>query len=458
MAGESESSELFGRRVETGTQRTVFFIAYHYPPIQSIGVERTVKFLRYLPEFGYQAWVLTTSAFGDAPVAGSEAPVRRAWEPLALYRWLFNRQVRSGQASSSARTDPGPFSGMVGWLRRYVLIPDGQLFWLPAALVCALRALRTCPAEILYSTYPPASSHLLGILLKKITGLPWVADFRDAWTCDPLDPALVEIPCRRALERRLEQAVIRAADAAIAATELSAAYLRQAYPAAAPKIQVITNGFDPEDFRGVATEIAPPLRDPLRIVHTGSFSRSHPQRTPRPLFAALASLLDEDPAWARRLRLTLVGRLSPAEQEAAVGLVRAGIVELTGPQERGTALAFQAQAHVLLLVDHPRPWPATNVPGKFYEYLAMQRPILALSGPGMVARLLDELGAGYRAPVDDPPAIRRTLVDLYAGFHAGRLHGRIETAALRPFHRRALTHQLALCFDRVLAAGESQGR
>lgn len=397
--------------------------------------------------------MLTTAAFGRAAPADRqlEAPALRAWEPLSLYRWLFNRQVRTGQAASFVRTDPGVLRGLRASLRRYALAPDGQLLtWLPAALLRGLRALRSQPADILYSTYPPASAHLLGLLLKRLTHLPWVADFRDAWTCDPLDPALEEMPYRRALEQRLEEAVVQAADAVLATTAVSAEYLRQSYPRAADRIQVISNGFEPEEFEGFDSAHRPPPGEPLRLVHTGSFSASHPRRTPQPLFAALTQLRAADPAWAGRLRLVLVGHLSPAEQQAAAQLVDAGMVELLGPRERHEALACQAAAHVLLLVDHARPWPASNAPGKFFEYLAMRRPILALCGPGTVERLVHQLRAGYCAPADDPQAIRRALVDLYERFRAGSLECQVDEASLRPFHRRHLAGELARCFDRLL--------
>ena len=443
---------MFCRRATTETRRTAFFIAYHYPPIRSTGVERTAKFLRYLPEFGYRASLLTTSAFGDAAAASDLPEVRllRAWEPLKLYRRLFNSQVRSRRTASFVRTEPGIFRAPLTALRRFALVPDGQLTWLPAALLRALRFLRRHPADILYSTYPPASAHLLALLLKQITGLPWVADFRDAWTYDPLDPVLEEMPYRLALEKRLEEAVVNAADTVIAATQVSAAYLREAYPQAAPGVQVITNGFEPEEFPGVGSSPEPVQQEPLCIVHTGSFSHSHPRRTPQPLFTALESLLDEDPAWAGRMRLLLVGHLSPQERTAGARLEQAGMVEMAGSRKREEALEFQRQAHILLLVDHPRQWPASNVPAKFYEYLAMQRPILALSGPGMTERLMRQLQAGYHAPIGDPQAIRTTLVEVYEKFCQGLLHGGVDAKILRPFHRRALAEKLAHCFDDLL--------
>lgn len=387
--------------------------------------------------------VLTTAAFGGE----SDAQVQRAWEPLKLYRQLCNRQARAGSAPSSLRTDAGRFRGLVAWLRHWAVFPDLQVTWVPFALQRAIEVVERQAPAALYSTYPPASAHLLGLWLKRRTGLPWVADFRDSWTTDPLDPALPA--WRLALERQLEQAVVEAADVVVTATELSAGYLRQLYPRAADRVRVITNGFDPEEFAGA--HAAPPSGGPLRLVHTGSFSYSHPQRSPRALFAALESLLAEDRAWAGRLRLVLAGNISPAERQQAAALEGAGMVECLGAVERRQAISLQQEAHLLLLLDHARPWPASNVPGKFYEYLAARRPILALCGPGMVADLTHRLGTGFHAPPDEVQAIRQVLVEAWERFVRGALPGAVAADQLRPYHRRELTGQLAGCFDALLA-------
>jgi glycosyltransferase involved in cell wall biosynthesis len=388
---------------------------------------------------------LTTSAFGGEQTAH----VLRAWEPLALYRFLFNRQARAGLAPSFARTDAGPFKGLVRALRTRVLIPDAQMTWLPSALLMALRRLRRQRANLIYSTYPPASAHLLGLLLKRLTGLPWVADFRDSWVSDPLDPALEESPGRRAVEQRLEKIVVCRTDALVAATEIIAGYLGHDYPEAARRIRVITNGFEPDGASG-QTLPAPSVEGPLRLLHTGSFSLSHARRTPRPLLAALQELLAQDPGWAGKLHVALVGPLTQAEKEAAAPLVRAGMVRLEEPQAREAVLARQRQAHVLLLIDHVRSCPSSNVPGKFYEYLAAQRPILSLGGPGMVERLLGRLRAGLHVPGNDVQAIRRALEELHARFLRQELRWEVDEGELRRFHRRYLARQLALCFDELV--------
>ena len=444
--------------------RTALFVAYHYPPITSGGVERTLKFTRYLPDFGYRPIVLSTTAFGRPE--GEEGTLR-AWEPLHAYRVLFNRGGRGGPPPSTTRTR-SPLTAAIRLLGRRLLVPDGQITWAPAAALKALRYLRRHEVDLICTTSPPASAHLVGLFLQRRTGLPWVADFRDSWIYDPLDPGLEDRRFRREFERRLEERVVSAADAVIAATEISAEYFGTAYPDSGEKMEVITNGFDPRETEADSSGPEEPLSEaargssepragghgerspgPMRVLHTGSFSGSHPQRSPKGLFTALETLLQGDPEWGRRIRLELVGSLSASEQKAAAPLLRAGMAKIPGEVDRESALELQHRADVLLLVDHPRRWPSSNVPGKFFEYAATGRPILALCGEGMVARMMGRLQAGICVPPDDVEAIRGALVRLYRECREGEAHG-ADPESLRPFHRRELTRRLAACFDRVV--------
>ena len=220
----------------TKTSRSALFIAYHYPPARSAGAARTTAFLRYLPACGYRCQVLTTSAFGG------EDDVLRAWEPLSLYRWLFNRQVRSGEGHSAVRTR----RGLLSRIGRALFIPDLQVSWLPAAFSRGLRYLRSNDCDVIYTSFPPASAHLLGYLLQRVTGLPWVADFRDAWIFDPLDVYLEEDSLRKRIEERIEGRVVASASAVVVASQEVADYLCTRYAAHADRVRVISNGFDGE--------------------------------------------------------------------------------------------------------------------------------------------------------------------------------------------------------------------
>ena len=451
--------------------RNVLIVAYHYPPIRSAGVERTAKFERYLPEFGYRTTILTTAAFGGR----GDARHLRAWEPLAAYRWLFNRQARERpESSTQVRTAAGTRrQGARDLVNRRLLVPDGQITWAPAAIIKGLRLLRREPVDLIYSTSPPASGHLIALLLAQLTGLPWVADFRDSWVYDPLDPALSHDSSRFELEGWLESAVVNGADATIAATAISADMLRQQHPAARACISVITNGFDPQDLDAVegplpesllfdtetpielaAQHVEVPERGdgderPMRVVHTGSFAHSHPSRSPAGLFAALRLLIAEDEGWMRKLQVILVGRLTSHELSSAADLIEAGIVQIAGEVDAASARRFQRGADLLLVVDHDRPWPASNVPGKFYDYLGVGHPIIALCGAGALSDLMEELGAGVWVRPDAAAGIARVLGKFHARFASGTL-GEDQRGDLSRFHRRELSGELAVRFDRAL--------
>ncbi len=343
------------------------------------------------------------------------------------------------------RTDSGHLAGLFRLFRQYIFIPDVQITWLPAALWSALRHLRRAPADILFSTFPPASSHLLALLLKRRLGIPWVADFRDAWTFDPLDPCLLESPFRGRTEKHLEGAVVRGADLVVTSTEISADYFRETYPECAAAIVVVTNGFDPLDFPPVSPR---ECGGPLRIVHTGSFALSHSARSPRTIFGALEHLTQTDPIWAERLQLDLYGSLNETEERMAKPLCKSGIVRLHGPCPRERALRAQQEADLLLLVDHPRSGQASNVPTKLYEYLGAGRPILAICDTGMVTRLLAQTGTGQHVAHDNIAGVVKAVI---ATYHRRSQRPATPPAALNPYHRRVLTRQLATHFDRVLA-------
>ena len=410
----------------------VLFIAYHYPPIRA-GSERANRLVQHLPEFGYDPVVLTTSAFGDG------AGAIRAWEPVGLYRALFNPERRG---VADVRTGGGLTRALVGWLRAHLLLPDAQIGWLPHAALSALRCIELKGVRLLFSTFPPASSHLLALGLKRLTGLPWVADFRDTWTYDPLDPALDRGGVRLGVERALEARVVQRADRITVVTEVARQDFLRRFPIHAGKIALIPNGYEPAEAERVEV---PPRRRRMRMVHTGTFSQSHPKRSPAPLFQALRGMSDAP-------ELVLLGALTQDEMRMATDLVERGVVRIAGPVSREEARYHQSAADLLILVDHPRPGRASNIPSKFYEYLATGRPILALAPDGATRDLLTTLGAGRCA---DPGATEmiRECIDAFTEEwkRTGRLRSGIALESLARFQWTRLAELLAWTFNGLIS-------
>ena len=257
--------------------KDALLVAYHYPPVTA-GAARVQGFERHLPEFGYCPHILTTATFGS----DLQPFVYRAHEILGIYRFLFNRKQAAldGPERARDRTHVGGLRAVVHQIKRLFLIPDGQMGWLPHALWVGLGLIRRRSISVIYSTGPPFSSHILGMVLQAWSGLPWVADFRDTWTYDPLDEALLNPSMRKQVEARLESMVIHRANGVVAVTDVALEAMRSAYPNRADRIRLIPNGFEPE---GIArADNNKRETDRLRLVYTGSFAYSHGARSPRP--------------------------------------------------------------------------------------------------------------------------------------------------------------------------------
>jgi glycosyltransferase involved in cell wall biosynthesis len=411
--------------------KTVLFIAYHYPPVSTPGAARARAFVRDLPASGYGCRIITTATFG-----GMEGPeVRRAAELVGLYRLLFNREEgrEEEEVRSRIRTRAGALGRAAAWSGRRLLIPDGQIAWVPDACRKALAAAHG-RTEVVYTTSPPHSAHLVGRVVQAATGLPWVAEFRDTWTYDPLDPELSSRPLRRRVEAAMESMVLRRADRVVGVTTIACQVLRGL--GGGDRVREVTNGFDGEP------NASPPRGrgDRMRLVHAGSFSYSHPCRSPETLLRATERAPKE-------VELVLVGSLSEREKDMVRSVPGA---RATGPLERDLALAWQARADVLVLVDHARSVRASNVPSKCYDYLAAGRPILALTPDGATKDLIEGLGAGLCVPPEDVGAASEALHKLHAAWRDGALsRWTVDPRRLAPFSRRQTARCLAGVFDEV---------
>jgi glycosyltransferase involved in cell wall biosynthesis len=437
--------------------KNVLAIAYHYPPIASPGAERMRAFARDLLVHGYRLLPVTTSTYG---VDGSP-DVLRIGEPVGLFRSLLNAEQKAASVDvrSRIRTDAGVLSRVVGWVRDRVMIPDGQIAWCVPAFFACLAEIRRSDVRAIYTSSPPHSAHLLGLMLKRATGLPWVAEFRDVWTHDPVDVFLREGSRRLAMEQTMERAVAIEADALVGVTERACDYIGTL--AGADKVTCVSNGFDrtraprihPSTTLGINSDakkdkkeendgVAESNDEVLRLAHIGSFSASHPLRSPDVLVRAVASFGEE-------VELTLVGPLTSGEKDR-VEQLGDGNVRMTGMVAREEAGRFQHEADVLVLVDHARTHPSTNVPSKCYEYLAAGKPILAMTPVGATRDLLDEVGGAVCVDPADEEGVRGAIGALVEGKREGRLGELVASEEkLGMYRREVLAGELAGVFDGV---------
>ncbi len=393
----------------------------HFPPGGGGGVQRPLKFASHLPALGIETHVLAPDRPGAAPVDAELELPTQAW--VHRVRFVGPREERPAELlqGKEGLARLGAQASLVG---RRLLVPDENLPWTTAALPVALRLVRREGIDVVLTTSPPPSLHLLGAAVKRATGAAWVADLRD-----PLGAHSQ----RRGYESRLAQLkeqtvggvarlVASQADAVVAAADAIADELRARKPKG--RLVTIANGCDFDDFAGL--EYRP--GDRLRITHAGAF---HGKRDPRPFLRALADSGLED------VVARFAGSFRASDREYAEALGLGDRVELLGNVSRRRSLELQRDSDVLLLLIPEAGGRGRGVlTGKIYEYLAAERPILAAVPPdGAAAELIRDTGSGVVVPPDDVDALREALVDL----HRRRREGGLEASPLSDEWRERLS-------------------
>jgi glycosyltransferase involved in cell wall biosynthesis len=386
----------------------VLLVTMYFPPAGGGGVQRPLKFATHLPALGIETHVLAPDDpkwFHSDP---GLAPPTQAWIHRA--RYLGPRARRLGD-ELHGRSGLDLVSRQARSLSRRVLVPDENVAWNLTAIPAAMRIVRTHGIDIVLTTSPPNSVHLVGAALKRTTGVRWVADLRDSIAAHP--HRRVERAAVRAKEKvsaSVARLVARQADVIVAASDAIAEEARELEPVGV--VTTILNGADFDDFAGL--EYRRGAR--FRITHTGSFFG---KRDPRPFLSALAASQLHD------VVARFVGDFRESDREWAESLGLGDRLELHPYVSRRESLALQRDSDALLLLIPDAGGRGRGVlSGKVFEYLAAERPILAAVPPdGAAAELIDDTGAGVVAPPDDVPALTRALTGLHSAWDAGTLAG-----------------------------------
>lgn len=415
------------------SMKRVLMIAYHFPPLAgSSGIQRTLRFVQHLPALGWEPVVLSTS-LGAYERTGSD---------LLLEVPRDVRIVR-GFALDTAR-----HLSIAGRFPAFLARPDRWQSWWCGGVLAGLWALRSQRFDAIWSTYPIATAHRIGATLRRISGLPWIADFRDPMAQDgyPADPRTW-----RSFER-IERTAVHEAEYSVFTTPGAAAMYRSRY-AMLPddRISVIENGYDEESFSGLGADAAArPLRaDCITILHSGIVYPS--ERDPGALIAAISRLKAQgriDAASVRfRFRASVhEGLLRERARSAGVE----DLIELFPPIPYREALEEMLRADGLLVMQ------ASNcneqIPAKLYEYLRARRPILGLTDPaGDTARLIREAGISDIARLDSADDIA-SLLGRFLNGAADRQGLVASEQAIRSASRRSRSAELATLMNRVAAS------
>ncbi len=428
--------------------KRVLIVTFDFPPQGGTGTIRVTKFAKYLPEFDWQPvvvcsdamWNLDESLMRDVP----DVPVYRVGWPHGI------ATMRSAPAKTpppSAR--PSGKTGLMSRLKqnlaqalRRALVPDMTVLWVGKAYQTCLQVLQKFSADAIVTTSPPNSIHLVGHKLHTRHKLPWVADFRDAWTVG--NQALHNSGrLHFARQRRVERRILEACDRAFMVTTSLTQQTQQIFgPRVASKCLTITNGFDPEDFVGQPPAVA---SDKFVITYVGTIlgpqvDNAFPE--------GLRLALEQSAAFRNAIQVRFVGQLAPEYRARFAGLE--AYVDIADFVAHDVAVRTMRQAHSLLLVLPNTELARMTFTNKFFEYLAARRPILALVPPGLISEIISQEQIGAVAMPDDAPAIAQALLKIFEAVRT-RSDGYCPSdALLARFDRRELTRNLADVLNTVM--------
>jgi len=410
--------------------KRVLFIAYGFPPAGGAGVQRSLKFVKYLPQFGWQPVVITTTA--DAYPVRDETMLADIPTGTPIYRVrgydinglrpAFNR-LKLGKVLSAINVA--------------LMLPDAALLWARLARSVVRHVVDEHRPRLIYSSSHPASAHLLGLWSQRAFNLPWIADFRDPWSENLRVPFY---PGYRAVNRRMERQVLTRADQIVT---LSRQWVDMFQRLSGNKFSsaIIENGYDEDDV----AVLPPPQTKRFTITYTGTFSHLH---RPDAFNAAVDQLIASGQIPLEQIRVAIAGK------DTAKYIPNHPPFELLGYLSHDALDKLRRQSNLLLLVISESPKSRGTHGGKVYEYMGSNRPTLAITHPeNVAAQLIERARAGFVVR-HNSYEIAKVILRCYRNWQTGRFDYAPDWGTIRQYTRRNLTARLAAEFDRLAAPEE----
>jgi glycosyltransferase involved in cell wall biosynthesis len=422
----------------------VLIITYYWPPSGGSGVQRWLKFSKYLREFGWEPVIYTPEnperpaldpSLEDELPDGIEVIKTPILEPHSIYKKLAGVQsdakLASGMASSGVQHSIIKKIGM--WIRGNLFIPDARMLWIRPSIQFLKDYLKEKPVDAIVSTGPPHSMHMIAMGLREWTGIPWLADFRDPWTNIDFANELRLTSLGRARHEHLESEVLKKADTVVAVTPTMAKELSEVRGS---EVHVITNGYDHQDFEGLQAEEA----EKFTLLHIGTMNEA---RNPDVLWKSLNDLKGEVKGFSEGFRLKLIGSVDGAVMSSIERYGLQDQVEVSGYIPHTQIVKEQLKASALLLLVNDAPNAYLLYQGKLFEYLASGKAIVGI-GPveGDTPRLLHELGYTHYAGFEDRISLKKSIRELFGQHQKGKLPVHDVQKAER-FSRRNLCGEMA---------------
>jgi len=428
--------------------KRVLVITYYWPPSGGSGVQRWVKFSKYLPALGWQPVIYTPenpeynsldrSLEADVP---KEAEVirRHITEVYGIYRSLTGTKKGGGEVNPINSQKKTFKQKLMLSIRGNFFIPDPRVTWVRPSVKFLEGYIKEHPVDMIVSTGPPHSMHLIARKLSIKTGIPWVADFRDPWTKMFYFKHLNLGKAAVRKHEKLEKQVLDDATAVVAVSPLVQDDFKEM---TATPVELITNGFDPDDFDQVVEQDGF-----FNITHTGLFANDG---DPTVLWKVLSDKCKSDSEFAKMMRLRLAGKndVQIIQSIEDAGL-KDNLVDL-GYLPHQTVVREQKNACILLLPLRKEPEYKATLPGKLFEYLAASHPVLGIGqSDGAMARILSDSKAGQTFEWEDEKGMSDFIDKAWKAFRSGEdllCNGDIDR-----YSRRSTARQMASLFERILS-------
>ncbi len=435
--------------------KKILMIAYYFPPISGSGVQRTLKFAKYLPQFDWKPYILTVKEgyfyYEDKSlkrdiVSEVEVIRTRSIEPMKwVRRWLKRKSEAINKKEEKSAKGKKP--KWLVTLKEIIFAPDTEIFWIPFAVWKGLRIIKKEKIDIIWSTSSPYSCHLIALCLKKLTGKPWIADFRDPWVKRFNFP---EIRWRYWFDSKLELLVLKNADEVINVTRVITENFRKKYPKG--RYETITNGYDEDDLIGLEGYYRV---NKFTITYTGIFDKKN---TPRTFLLSLRKALELKPEMQNRILVRFVGQIdNPGETYNFEFLKKMGfdnIIQLIEYKPHTESLIYALSTDVLLLIVDDVPGKEGVMTGKIFEYLRVGKPILALIPKnGVAAEIISQTHSGIIIDSTSVDEAANAIIELYKLYLKNELSNKFIRKSIEKYNRINLTKRLAMECNNISSHG-----
>jgi len=420
-------------------QKKLLIITYYWPPAGGPGVQRWLKFVKYLPEFDIQPIVYVpenptypiVDAHLETEVSDKAIILKnKIFEPYQLASFLSKNKTKKISSGIIPNQKKQSFlEKLMLWVRGNLFIPDARIFWVKPSVAYLEKYIRENEIDMIVTSGPPHSLHLIGLELKQKLNLKWLADFRDPWTTIGYHKSLRLSNYAAKRHKQLEHQVLNSADTIIVTSKTT----KSEFQAITSKpIAVITNGFDVEKVEKQTLDIK------FSLAHIGSFLS---ERNPLILWESLVELLQEIPDFKSHLEIKLMGAVSQEVLETISQFGLNSYLNNLGYVSHAVAVEHQRKSQVLLLIEINSEDTKSIIPGKLFEYMVSERPIVAI-GPkdSDFAEIITNTNTGVFFDYSEKARLKQTILDYYTQFLEGKLQS--NGVGLQHYSRKNLTKQL----------------